>query len=147
MPCFRGLMVLLLSGILFVSINVMFLWSQIPSQPCICDCTRAKVGEAHIENLSDSVAVIKSPRNSTKFNASPSATQTVSRKSSESDSPSSISPDVRHEEWGPHQLAVVVPFRNRLEEMLEFVPHIHQFLNRQRTRHQIWVINQADNHR
>lgn len=50
-------------------------------------------------------------------------------------------------EYGPHQLAVVVPFRNRFEEMLEFAPHIHQFLNRQRIRHQIWVINQADKHR
>jgi xylosylprotein 4-beta-galactosyltransferase len=46
-----------------------------------------------------------------------------------------------------HQLAVVVPFRDRFEELLEFVPHMYQFLNRQRLQHQIWVINQVDKHR
>ena len=46
-----------------------------------------------------------------------------------------------------HSLAVVVPFRDRFEEMLEFVPHIHRFLLRQGADHQIWVINQVDNHR
>eukprot|EP00118_Oscarella_pearsei_P011874 m.83182 g.83182 ORF g.83182 m.83182 type:complete len:266 (+) comp36334_c0_seq23:135-932(+) len=46
-----------------------------------------------------------------------------------------------------HQLAVVVPIRDRFEEFLEFVPHIHRFLNAQRVRHQIWIINQFDNHR
>ncbi|XP_065828976.1 beta-1,4-galactosyltransferase 7-like isoform X2 [Oscarella lobularis] len=46
-----------------------------------------------------------------------------------------------------HQLAVVVPIRDRFEEFLEFVPHIHRFLNQQKIRHQIWVINQFDKHR
>lgn len=49
--------------------------------------------------------------------------------------------------WGPHKLAVIVPFRDRFEELLEFAPHMHNFLNRQRVRHQIWVINQVDGHR
>lgn len=49
--------------------------------------------------------------------------------------------------WGPHKLAVIVPFRDRFEELLEFAPHMHDFLNRQRVRHQIWVINQVDEHR
>jgi len=46
-----------------------------------------------------------------------------------------------------HKLAVVVPFRNRFEEMMEFVPHMHSFLNRQNVSHEIWIINQVDNHR
>lgn len=49
--------------------------------------------------------------------------------------------------WGQHKLAVIVPFRDRFEELLEFAPHMHSFLNRQRVRHQIWVINQVDQHR
>lgn len=49
--------------------------------------------------------------------------------------------------WGLHKLAVIVPFRDRFEELLEFAPHMHKFLNRQRVRHQIWVINQVDGHR
>ena len=46
-----------------------------------------------------------------------------------------------------HQLAVVVPFRDRFEELVEFAPHMYQFLNRQRLRHEIWIINQVDEHR
>ena len=49
--------------------------------------------------------------------------------------------------WGGHRLGVVVPFRDRFEELLEFAPHIHQFLNKQRLRHRILVINQVDSHR
>ncbi|GFS65880.1 beta-1,4-galactosyltransferase 7 [Nephila pilipes] len=46
--------------------------------------------------------------------------------------------------WGPHRLAVIVPFRDRFEELLQFVPHIHHFLNKQKIRHTIYVINQVD---
>lgn len=46
-----------------------------------------------------------------------------------------------------HQLAVLVPFRDRFEELLEFVPHMHKYLDAQRVRHQIWIINQVDHHR
>ncbi|XP_062515389.1 beta-1,4-galactosyltransferase 7-like isoform X3 [Corticium candelabrum] len=46
-----------------------------------------------------------------------------------------------------HQLAVLVPFRDRFEELLEFGPHMHQYLNTQRIRHQIWIVNQVDSHR
>ena len=49
--------------------------------------------------------------------------------------------------WGPHKMALIVPFRNRFEELLEFVPHMHSFLNLQRVRHQIFIINQADSYR
>ncbi|XP_042905668.1 beta-1,4-galactosyltransferase 7-like [Parasteatoda tepidariorum] len=46
-----------------------------------------------------------------------------------------------------HHLAVVVPFRNAFEELLQFAPHIHNFLNQQRIPHSIHVINQADKYR
>ena len=46
-----------------------------------------------------------------------------------------------------HTLAVMVPFRDRWEELTEFVPYMHKFLNLQNVSHEIWVINQADKHR
>ncbi|KAK3094815.1 hypothetical protein FSP39_006563 [Pinctada imbricata] len=47
-------------------------------------------------------------------------------------------------DWGPHKMAILVPFRDRLEELLTFVPYMHEFLNKQRTRHEFYIINQAD---
>ena len=48
-------------------------------------------------------------------------------------------------EWGDHRLAVVVPFRDRLEELLEFVPYMHAFLDAQHVRHKFFIVNQMDN--
>ncbi|XP_048001653.1 beta-1,4-galactosyltransferase 7 [Leguminivora glycinivorella] len=45
------------------------------------------------------------------------------------------------------RLAVIVPFRDRFEELLEFVPHMHDFLNRQGILFHIFVIQQKDNNR
>lgn len=50
-------------------------------------------------------------------------------------------------DWEPHKLAVVIPFRQRFDELLEFAPWIHKFLNDQRVKHNIYVVNQVDNHR
>ena len=58
---------------------------------------------------------------------------------------SDLEPD--YSDWEAHKLAVIVPFRNRFEEMLEFVPWIHKFLNNQKIFHQIVVVNQIDTHR
>lgn len=49
--------------------------------------------------------------------------------------------------WGPHKLALIVPFRERFEELLEFVPFMHTFLNKKKIRHKILVINQVDHYR
>jgi xylosylprotein 4-beta-galactosyltransferase len=49
--------------------------------------------------------------------------------------------------WGVHRLAVIVPFRDRLDELLEFAPHIHRFLCDQHIRHQLFVISQVDPYR
>ncbi|XP_036168802.1 beta-1,4-galactosyltransferase 7 isoform X7 [Myotis myotis] len=46
--------------------------------------------------------------------------------------------------WGPHRLAVLVPFRERFEELLVFVPHMHRFLIRKKIPHHIYVLNQVD---
>ncbi|XP_007908074.2 beta-1,4-galactosyltransferase 7 isoform X3 [Callorhinchus milii] len=46
--------------------------------------------------------------------------------------------------WGPHKIAIVVPFRERFEELLSFVPYMHEFLNKKKIRHKILVINQVD---
>jgi len=47
--------------------------------------------------------------------------------------------------WGKHKLAVVVPFRDRFEELLEFAPHLHRFLVKKKVRHEIVIVNQVDN--
>ncbi|XP_047210526.1 beta-1,4-galactosyltransferase 7 isoform X1 [Girardinichthys multiradiatus] len=49
--------------------------------------------------------------------------------------------------WGPHKLALVVPFRERFEELLVFVPFMHKFLNKKKIRHKILIINQVDHYR
>lgn len=52
-----------------------------------------------------------------------------------------------NENWGPHKLAILIPFRDRFEELMEFVPYMHKFLARQKVRHRFYVINQMDHHR
>ena len=54
---------------------------------------------------------------------------------------------VPDDSWGPHQLGVVVPYRDRFEELLEFVPHMHNYLNAKKVRHKIFIVNQVDKHR
>lgn len=49
--------------------------------------------------------------------------------------------------WGPHKLALIVPFRERFEELLVFVPFMHTFLNKKKIRHKILIINQVDHYR
>ncbi|XP_060646877.1 beta-1,4-galactosyltransferase 7 [Drosophila nasuta] len=46
-----------------------------------------------------------------------------------------------------HKMAVLVPFRDRFEELLQFVPHLTQFLRRQGIDHHIFVLNQVDRYR
>ncbi|CAG2059357.1 unnamed protein product [Timema podura] len=43
-----------------------------------------------------------------------------------------------------HKLAVLVPFRDRFEELMVFAPHIHNFLNGQNINHNIYVLNQVN---
>ncbi|XP_036345685.1 LOW QUALITY PROTEIN: beta-1,4-galactosyltransferase 7-like [Rhagoletis pomonella] len=46
-----------------------------------------------------------------------------------------------------HKLAVLVPFRDRFEELLQFVPHMTKFLQRQGIEHKIFLLNQIDRYR
>ena len=119
---------LIVAAVLYFCFNVLMLWYQIPlqaAQPCVCECSSTLTAEP-------------SP-------CIPSETSNVIRTT---ERPSIVSPNkTLEEDWGPHTLAVVVPFRDRYEEVLEFAPHMHRFLNRQKVRHEFWVINQEDAHR
>jgi len=50
-------------------------------------------------------------------------------------------------EWGPHKLAIIVPYRNAFEELLVFAPHVHHFIKERKVRHEIVVVHQVDNFR
>lgn len=45
------------------------------------------------------------------------------------------------------RLALIVPFRDRFEELLQFAPHMQRFLDNQGIPHHIFVINQVDRYR
>lgn len=49
-----------------------------------------------------------------------------------------------NKDWGPHKLAVIIPFRDRFEELMEFAPHLHLYLTKKHVRHKILAINQVD---
>lgn len=46
-----------------------------------------------------------------------------------------------------HRLAVLVPYRERFEELLQFVPYISNFLNKQMLDYNIFILNQVDQYR
>lgn len=46
-----------------------------------------------------------------------------------------------------HKLAILVPYRNRFEELLDFVPYMNNFLSNQRINFDIIVLNQIDQYR
>ncbi|CRK90021.1 CLUMA_CG003746, isoform A [Clunio marinus] len=48
---------------------------------------------------------------------------------------------------GKKKLAIIVPFRDRFDELLKFVPHMTKFLNNQQIPHHIFIINQIDRFR
>lgn len=45
------------------------------------------------------------------------------------------------------KLAILVPFRDRFDELLKFAPHMTKFLNDQKIPHHIFVLNQVDRYR
>ncbi|CAF1099793.1 unnamed protein product [Rotaria sordida] len=46
-----------------------------------------------------------------------------------------------------HRLAVIVPYRNRSNELEIFLPHMNSFLNSQSVDHIFMIVNQVDKHR
>jgi len=145
----RGVRLLLLAGVILLTMNVWFLWDQLQDAnglKCVCDCNDGgSKRNCHSNSVSNSES-IKS-LNATRV-ASLSIDVTKKQATTRSETVTlSVPSNETSKRTDPHQLAVVVPFRNRFEELLEFAPHIHSFLTRQKVRHQIWIVNQADKHR
>ena len=46
-----------------------------------------------------------------------------------------------------HKLCILVPFRDRFEELLEFAPYLHNFLSKQNIDHEIYILHQVDKFR
>ena len=46
-----------------------------------------------------------------------------------------------------HRLAILVPFRDRFEELLIFAPHMKKFLDKQNIDYHIFILNQVDRFR
>ena len=154
---------LLLAGVVLATVNFVFLWTQLPSQQCTCDCSSTPSRNLHDGVRTDATTSSLARTNSaskgiqSELHGQQNPTETVVTlvtTSEDGDTPLSplkvaepYKPIQGDEGYGSHRLAVVVPFRNRFEELLEFAPHIHQFLERQKIGHQIWIINQADSHR
>ncbi|CAD7084637.1 unnamed protein product [Hermetia illucens] len=46
-----------------------------------------------------------------------------------------------------HRLAILVPFRERFEELLQFAPHMKRFLASQDVDYKIFILNQVDRYR
>ncbi|KAI3381763.1 hypothetical protein SNEBB_005803 [Seison nebaliae] len=46
-----------------------------------------------------------------------------------------------------HKLAVIVPYRNRLNQLMKFIPVISEKLNNENIRHELFIIHQSDKYR
>nr|CAH7756753.1 unnamed protein product [Callosobruchus chinensis] len=46
-----------------------------------------------------------------------------------------------------HHMAVLVPYRDRFEELMEFVPYMHRFISNQNINYDIFILNQVDKYR
>lgn len=121
---FRWFSVIMLTSVAFTCVNILFLWNQLNQMPSsnsqgsqVCDCDRAITEGRVTEHM-----ITNSTSAATSVSVSASITSA-------------------------HKLAVIVPFRDRFEEMMEFVPHIHAFLQRQEVDHEMWIMNQVDKHR
>lgn len=49
--------------------------------------------------------------------------------------------------YSNHKLAILVPYRDRFEELLIFAPYMHKFLSKQKINFDLYVINQVDSYR
>ena len=50
-------------------------------------------------------------------------------------------------EDGDHKLCLIVPFRDRFQELMEFAPYMSKFLSEQKVAHEIYVLHQTDKFR
>lgn len=162
MPVCRCFVFLFLLGLLVIGVNISFLYMDSPQQGCTCNCATIEYDfpQRHVDILSTEKSYslpskpppFKPPIKQQNNNNLPVDLLVLGVNYRQMDFRKLHTPELIKDAEGDviddsHQLAVVVPFRNRFEEMIEFVPYIHKFLDRQQVRHQIWVINQVDNHR
>lgn len=147
----RVFVALLLGGLTLLVVNMLLLWNQASSLQCpLCDCS----GHQSHSSLSSSPGVaVRRVVDPPSLEASQESKRTPEAVNQRTNNLIRLLNKTRQQQQHQggaeslHQLAVIVPFRNRYEEMMEFVPHIHNFLERQNVRHKIWIINQADTHR
>ncbi len=132
----RSFILLVTIGLVFLTVNFLLIWNQQQGPPqniCVCEPS------FNVPGLGDNER------------GKPPTEEVIQPKDEEDLIPNEphLTTDTTqdHSEVYTHQLAVVVPFRDRYEEMMEFVPHIHKFLKRQKVQHKILIINQADRHR
>ena len=139
----------LLIGIFYIFMNVIMLWSNNLQQPCDCSNIQSRCTSQELKPVDLTSASLVENATTLSLNH---VTNTVNHVTN---TVNHVTNTVNHvtvrnqsdHEWGPHRLAVVVPLRGRWEELIQFVPHIHQFLNRQKVSHEISVIIQIDKHR
>lgn len=58
-----------------------------------------------------------------------------------------VNSDAKMYRKSEHRLAVLVPFRDRFEELLIFAPHMKKFLDKQSIDYHIFILNQVDRFR
>lgn len=139
---FRSILALFAVGLVFLSVNLLLLWNQqLSATQNICVCEPS----FNVHNINDKREKRSKVHETIEIDKATSVegkSINIFNTSKDNDSKEKT---IKKENL--HQLAVVVPFRNRYEEMMKFVPHIHKFLERQNVSHQVWVINQVDKHR
>jgi len=55
--------------------------------------------------------------------------------------------ETKSSEDGEHKLCLIVPFRDRFPELMEFAPYMSKFLSDQKVAHEIYVLHQVDKFR
>ena len=154
---FRVFVVLFLGGVAFLATNMILLWNQSSYQQQQQQCPKCECPAGINDNNPVSVRHVIDKSSSEPSQPSIPASNSPQERNNGGNRHDSLlkllnrtrlrQQEGLEEVGGAHQLAVIVPFRNRYEEMMEFVPHIHGFLERQNVKHKIWIINQADTHR
>lgn len=111
----------------YVFINFFLVFFQTTKMECDCDCSKTVP-----HNKLSHISVINNSN---------------SKLAQNNDTLVKHLPSESIHQLNNHTLAVLVPFRDRWDELIDFVPYMHHFLNRQKVNHEIWAINQVDKHR
>ena len=115
----------ILIGFLYTVTLIYLLLAPITGPPDTCDCTKK-------QTLNNADTSLEHGRHGEPVHH---------EEYQESQEKAKVEPE---ESWGPHKLAIIIPFRDRFDELVEFVPYMHKFLNQQKVRHRFIVVNQVD---